>query len=84
MDNSDLAIVVFDSAVNCGVGRVRSWLDELAKVKENLAEERKSRWLLQRRIQYYKTIVEKKPALQKFLKGWLNRTNDLSKYIDIV
>lgn len=85
MDNSDLAIVVFDAAVNCGVGRVRSWLDELVKAKEsgNLVKD-DSRWMLQRRIQYYKTIVEKKPALQKFLKGWLNRTNDLSKYIDIV
>ncbi len=83
MDNSDLAIVVFDSSVNCGVGRTKSWLAELNE-KENLAEERKSRWMIQRRIQYYKTIVEKKPAFQKFLKGWLNRVNDLSKYIDIV
>lgn len=83
MDNSDLAIVVFDSAVNCGVGRTKSWLAELNE-KGEMAEERKSRWMIQRRIQYYKTIVEKKPALNKFLKGWLNRTNDLSKYIDIV
>jgi len=40
--------------------------------------------MIQRRIQYYKDIVVKKPALNKFLKGWLNRVNDLSKYIDIV
>jgi len=78
-----LAIAAFDCGVNCGVGRTKSWLAELNE-KEGMEEERKSRWFIQRRIQYYKTIVEKKPAFQKFLKGWLNRTNDLSKYIDIV
>lgn len=82
--DKDLAIVVFDAAVNCGVGRTKSWLAELNE-KENLAEAKRSaRWMIQRRIQYYKDIVVKKPALQKFLKGWLNRVNDLSKYIDIV
>ena len=78
-----LAIVVFDSAVNCGVGRTRSWLAELNE-KKDLEEARKSRWFIQRRIQYYLDLVKKKPALNKYIKGWLNRTNDLSKYVDIV
>lgn len=75
-----MAIVCFDSAVNCGVGRTRSWLDELAKttVKD------KARWMIQRRTQYYLDLVKKRPALNKYIKGWLNRVNDLSKYIDIV
>jgi lysozyme family protein len=82
--DKDLGIVVFDAAVNCGVGRTKSWLAEL-KEKESLeAGKRSARWMIQRRIQYYKDIVVKKPALNKFLKGWLNRVNDLSKYIDIV
>ncbi len=71
-----LAIAVFDSAVNCGVGRVRSWLSE--------KEEPDVRWFIQRRIQYYMELVKRKPALNKFIKGWLNRVNDLSKYVDIV
>ena len=80
-----LAIVCFDSAVNCGVGRVKSWLAELNE-KEKAGELRgsKERWMIQRRIQYYKILVEKKPALNKYIKGWLNRVNDLSKYVDIV
>jgi len=71
-----LAIAVFDSSVNCGVGRVRSWLSE--------KEEPDVRWFIQRRIQYYMELVKRKPALNKFIKGWLNRVNDLSKYVDIV
>ena len=82
--DKQLSIVCFDSAVNCGVGRVKSWLAELNEKESQAEGRRSSTWMIQRRIQYYKTIVEKKPALQKFLKGWLNRTNDLSKYIDIV
>ena len=82
--DKQLAIVCFDSAVNCGVGRVKSWLAELNEKESQAEGRRSSTWMIQRRIQYYKTIVEKKPALQRFLKGWLNRTNDLSKYIDIV
>lgn len=78
-----LAIVCFDSAVNCGVGRTRSWLAELNE-KKDLVEERKSRWMIQRRTQYYLDLVKKKPALNKYIKGWLNRVNDLSKYVDIV
>lgn len=79
-----LAITAFDSAVNCGVGRTRSWLDELAKVKERNPPKDEARWMIQRRTQYYLTLVKKRPALNKYIKGWLNRVNDLSKYVDIV
>jgi len=80
-----MAITCFDSAVNCGVGRTRSWLDELVKAKERNPQLRdEARWMIQRRTQYYMDLVKKKPALNKYIKGWLNRVNDLSKYIDIV
>lgn len=82
-----LAIACFDSAVNCGVGRTRSWLDELAKEKERNPQRNESwaaRWMIQRRTQYYLDLVKKRPALNKYIKGWLNRVNDLSKYVDIV
>lgn len=76
-----LAIVCFDSAVNCGVGRTRSWLSELEN-KPDVKD--KARWMIQRRTQYYLDLVKKRPALNKYIKGWLNRVNDLSKYVDIV
>lgn len=82
-----LAIACFDSAVNCGVGRTRSWLVELEKEKEKNPQRSESwaaRWMIQRRTQYYLDLVKKKPALNKYIKGWLNRVNDLSKYVDIV
>lgn len=79
-----LAIAAFDCAVNCGVGRTKSWLAELNEKEKVEAVKRSDKWLLQRRIQYYKILVEKKPALNKYIKGWCNRVNDLSKYVDIV
>lgn len=80
-----MAITCFDSAVNCGVGRTRSWLAELEKAKERNPQLRdEARWMIQRRTQYYMDLVKKRPALNKYIKGWLNRVNDLSKYIDIV
>ena len=82
-----LAIACFDSAVNCGVGRTRSWLVELEKEKERNPQRSAdwfARWMIQRRTQYYLDLVKKKPALNKYIKGWLNRVNDLSKYVDIV
>jgi hypothetical protein len=62
-------IVVFDTAVNVGVGRCKSLMQEGD--------------LLEARRTYYLNLVEKKPALKKYLKGWLNRLNDLKKYVDI-
>lgn len=83
--SKQMAIACFDSAVNCGVGRTRSWLDELAKAKEkNHLVNNEARWMIQRRTQYYLDLVKKRPALNKYIKGWLNRVNDLSKYVDIV
>jgi len=79
-----LAIAAFDCAVNCGVGRTKTWLAELNEKEKVEVVKRSDKWLLQRRIQYYKILVEKKPALNKYIKGWCNRVNDLSKYVDIV
>jgi len=76
-----IAICAFDTSVNCGVGRCRSWLSEL----DVLGDDKKvARLLLQRRIAYYMDLVKRKPTLGKYIKGWCNRVNDLSKYIDVV
>jgi len=67
------AIVTFDTAVNLGVGRTKS----LRAGTDGASG------LLEARRTYYLNLASKRPALQKYLKGWLNRLNDLKKYVDI-
>ncbi len=62
---------VFDTAVNCGVSRAVTWWDE---TKENAT-------FLERRKQYYIQIVNKRPTQMKYWKGWMNRLNDLKKFV---
>lgn len=75
-DNLDypLCLAVMDAAVNVGTGRALGWLKTTADFKT----------LIELRTQFYLELVEKKPALKKYIKGWLNRLNDLKKYADIV
>jgi lysozyme family protein len=68
------AVAVFDTAVNCGVSRAKRWLKQAKNVKQ---------FLELRRLHYY-AIIENNPSLAKFKKGWLNRLNDLHKYLDIL
>lgn len=63
---------VFDTAVNQGVGRAKSFLPSA-----DCAE------FLRKRVDYYTGLVKKNPALQKYLRGWLNRINDLRKFCEI-
>ena len=37
---------------------------------------------LGKRRDFYKNLVAQKPALQKFLKGWMNRVDTLEKYLN--
>lgn len=76
-----LAMSVFDASINCGVRRAREWLGK-SVVAENDAR-RNATLFNQERIAYYNALVEKKPSLKVFHKGWLNRVNDLGKFIDI-
>ncbi len=77
-----LAIAAFDTAVNCGVGRTKKWLSTIDVKYPD--PRRPTRELLQRRIAHYAEIIKKNPNLSKYGKGWGNRVNDLSKYVDIV
>lgn len=72
-DNIDypLSFCVFDTAVNMGVSRAKAFLRQTF-VPENY---------LSLRAEYYKLIVEKNPKQEKFLKGWLNRIEELKKEI---
>ena len=65
--------VVFDSAVNDGVAKATYWLGQSANIRQ---------YLNLRRMKYYE-IVQKNPVMNKFLNGWLNRLNDLTKFVDV-
>lgn len=74
-----LSCVMFDTGVNCGTGRMMQWYN---KIKD---EKNPALMLIQRRDQHYLDLSKKDPdRYKKFLKGWLARTNDLRKYIDII
>lgn len=63
-------VVLTDIAVNSGVGIARSYFRRFGNdVGAMLAE----------RIPHYKRIAEKEPAKRKYLKGWLNRVEQLAK-----
>ena len=69
-----MAVAVFDSAVNCGVGQVKHWL----RLDHNYS------MLITTRQIFYINLVTKKPAMNKYLKGWSARLVDLRKYCDIL
>lgn len=92
--NPNLAIVLFDTAVNFGVRRANLWLQKSLGVKEDgevgpetlakLAQADNGLLALRicdYRIAYRHERVAKNPTQQVFLKGWLNRDNALKREI---
>lgn len=70
-----LALVVFDSAVNCGVARTRGWLhksDVATRGTDGAA-----RYVLMQRQLHYENLAETRPRMAKFLHGWMNRLEAL-------
>ena len=67
----DLDMCAMDCAVNCGVGRTQRWLTTCKTWHE----------LLAKREEHYRNISVKNPALKKYLKGWLNRTEALRQFL---
>lgn len=65
-------VAVFDTAVNCGVGRATHWLKKATDVVAYLAL-RKAHYL----------ELAKQDRFKPFLKGWLNRLGDLQKLVEI-
>jgi hypothetical protein len=53
---------------------VRGWFKELG---EGFTAEQFN----DRREKYYKDLVEARPVMNKYLKGWMNRLNDLRKKV---
>ena len=90
-----LAIVHFDTAVNFGVGGSTLFLQEVLGVPADGVYGAVTRTALARanptqtaqrycqaRIDYRYRRVQQNPSQRVFLAGWLNRDNDLRRYID--
>lgn len=72
-----LDMLVFDAAVNVGVSRAVNWL--LQSRNTALPEQT----FMGLRETYYKALAQQKPAMAKYLKGWLNRCAALRKAANI-
>lgn len=77
--------VLFDTAVNMGVGRAKQFLEQ-AKVGPANAVPNRMKALasavLDIRTRYYRGIVASRPASGKFLRGWLNRVAAVRATVD--
>lgn len=73
-----LSIVMFDTGVNCGPGNMKRFYEK-AKGQKDMAHA----LIQQRNIHYQEIVAKDREKYGQFLRGWLNRSNDLSKYIDI-
>jgi lysozyme family protein len=69
-----LGEVVFNACVNCGAGRAQKLVDQSGPDASAFVAAQDS---------FYHRLAAAKPALRKFLRGWLNRTRDLRKYLQL-
>jgi len=65
-----LSFVFFNCAVNCGLERAREFM---------VSSRRNPKTFLDIQEDHYRDIVRRRPRSQKFLRGWLARTEDLRK-----
>jgi len=69
-----LGEVFFNACVNCGASRARALLNATPSPPTATA-------FLEAQEAFYRRLVTARPALKKFLKGWLNRTADLQRTV---
>src|SRR5574341_367059 len=67
-------LVLFDSAVQHGTKRAAKYL---------LAYKQDWKKMIEDRREFYLSITKNNPSQKKFLKGWMNRLNELRKFIDV-
>jgi lysozyme family protein len=89
-----LAVLHFDGCVNHGIGRAKKFLQRAVGAEadgvigaKTLAAiiEQEHLWICNKvcdlREQFYKDIVEAKPAQARFLKGWLRRIDEMRAFV---
>lgn len=67
-----LALIHFDSCVNCGVARSKGFLNLAIQASDSRTA------YLNIRRGYYTSLVNEHPGLAKFLHGWLRRLDELA------
>lgn len=67
-----MSFIWFNCCVNCGIGRAQKILKISGKDPRKFLDEQED---------FYRRLVQDRPRSQKFLKGWLNRTQDLRKTV---
>lgn len=89
-----VAMVFYDSAVNSGVGQTNKLLQralgvdddgdvgpETLSASESCDDQATAARMCDYREKFYRTLAARRPALGKFLKGWLNRVNACRKVV---
>lgn len=66
-----LGAVALDTAINMGVSRAKQFLAQTSDWQH----------FIQLRKDYYTNLVKARPSLGKYINGWMNRINDLVKFI---
>lgn len=64
----------FNCCVNCGIGRARKIVAIAKSDGVEFIEEQEA---------FYHRLVDARPKSQKYLKGWLNRTRALKKFLNL-
>ena len=72
------AVGVFDSGVNCGVNRCFNWHLKAINEKDP------TKVLLGLRDAHYTNLKAADQKYARFYNGWINRLNDLKKYVAIL
>ena len=70
--NPKLAAIMFDTAVNMGVSRAKTFLQESNGNTDKFIQLRRAK---------YEEFVKAKPSQKKFLKGQNNRVNELNSFV---
>jgi lysozyme family protein len=69
-----LGEVYFNACVNAGTGRA----DKLMAESNGVAAA-----FLDAQASFYRRLADQRPRMAKYMKGWLNRVNDLRKFLDL-
>ena len=67
--------IYFDACVNCGVGRATKFMNVSRRDPKKFQNER---------LGFYNRLAEQKPVLKKFLRGWLDRVDNLSRNTGLI